>query len=100
MDELVARLASYSTSVEKSEIEDVERTIDRIFSSPDIDYYGKSVAISNLYEVIGSEEAIDYFTTTVQKASAHEIGADFDIMYLAKNLLVEHQEHVPNIYAE
>ena len=50
MDELVARLASYSTSVEKSEIEDVERTIDRIFSSPDIDYYGKSAAISNLYE--------------------------------------------------
>ena len=100
MDELVARLASYSTSVEKSEIEDVERTIDRIFSSPDIDYYGKSAAISNLYEVIGSEEAIDYFTTTVQKASAHEIGADFDIMYLAKNLLVELQENAPNIYAE
>lgn len=100
MDELVARLASYSTSVEKSEIEDVEKTIDRIFSSPDIDFYGKSVAISNLYEVIGSEEAIDYFTTTVQKASAHEIGTDFDIMYLAKNLLVELQENASDIYAE
>lgn len=100
MDELVARLASYSTSVEKSEIEDVEKTIDRIFSSPDIDFYGKSIAISNLYEVIGSEEAIDYFTTTVQKASAHEIGTDFDIMYLAKNLLVELQENASDIYAE
>ncbi len=100
MDELVERLMSNSTSVEKNEIEDVEKIITSIFSKKDTSFYAKSIAISNLFDVIGSEEAVDFLIPTIQKASSYNIGDEFDVMYLAKNLLDDFQENDPNIYTE
>ena len=98
MDELIGRLTYVSSNVKRQELGDVQALINNVLSDQEMDYYHKEIAISNIFTLIGSRDAIRYFIPVMSIVTNGEPDNSLDPEFMARKLLELLKQNDPTIF--